>query len=587
VLTTSSKTIQDFRTELEGWQTQGRLKDARVVEEADPVSLLERLIAEAHQSHRTDHAAFVTFLKSVKAQAEGLKLAALDEAKLPGDNEKNPLHYFAERFYLEKAIEALKERAAEVEKRSGKLLYGGPYAGSIGRKQNWDATILHAWRTKAFTAPWVADRSWQNGEFSPQVTGYYLALARSARTDVPIFCDLYLGSASNPLALRRSFYQALAHGSRAIRFVGATPVSTGRDAEWLPPARAETWKEIRELTHEAGRHESFFLDVKPRRSQIALLISLTAELWDPSLWVHEERKAIYHAARLSGHNIRILTEEDVQNGLPLDVSSIYIVGTHIQKRTAETLAEWVKANKSLGLVGGPIRDEYDQPLTGFYELMGITQASWENKQQAGAAKIVLPQIKPLDTVFWFYEGLKREIPVVYGKLSMTIDKKQEESIDAYGRFADKSPAVIRHVLPGTKVHLWTFGAPIGCGWFREALMFARPSARSPSSPELLIRSADGEMGDIVMAASGESRWDVITDKLEVESVLMESPRQMGLVCINWSKEAQNPLLTAQFLPGKYLHANSTAQGQLKTTRVGATLSFKVYVEKTDVITFEP
>jgi hypothetical protein len=611
VLTTSSKTILEFKTELNGWQAQDRLKQARVIEEADAVSLLEKLIAEAHQSNQNNHAGFVAFLKSVNAQAKAAKLTSLDDAKLPSGDEKGPLYYFAQRFYLEKAIEALKERAAEVEKRNGKLLYSGPYLGSIGRNRNWDAIMLHAWRAKAFTAPWVADLSWQNGEFSPQVTGYYLALARAARTSAPIFCDLHVGElrasrnksdardvpGNNPAAIRRSFYQALANGSRAIRFVGANPTPPAEGAkgdeakdEWLPAARIESWKTIRELSHEAGQNESFFLDAKPRASELAVVVSLTGELWDGSLWVHEERKALYHAARLGGHNLRIITEEDVQQGLPLNLATVYLLGTHIQKRTAEALAEWVKANKSLGLVGGPLRDEYDQPLTELHELMGITQATWENKQEAGPAKIALAQLKPFDNIAWNYAGLKRTIPVVYGKLSMTIDKKQAADVDVFGQFPDKSPAIIRHVLPGTKVHVWTFGAPIGSGWLKTVLPprdWVRGQSPNSYNHRLLIREADGDVGDIATSASGEARWDVITDRLEVESVLMESPRNAGMVCINWSERPQKVFLTAQFLPAKYLHATSMVQGELETKRAGSTLSFKTTVNITDVIKFEP
>jgi hypothetical protein len=590
VLTQQKSGPEELKADLDHWKQEGQLKFARAVEAPSCTEVLEQVLAQAKTEHQNDDAGFVAFLKQTKVEPEPLQLTTLDAAKLPHGQEKGALYYFAQRFYLEKGLEKLRARSAEIQRQKSGLLYGSPYAGSLESSRNWDAVVLQAWRSKAFTVPWVAERSWQNGEFSPQALGYYLALARAAESEEPIFCDLHVGSGNNPPAIRRSFYQALAQGARGIRFVGATPFVTGNVKESLPAGQFESWKTLRELTHEAGRMEPFLMQARTRAPDVGILVSLTSELWEPELWVHEERKAIYHAARLSGHNVALITEDDILEGKYRKLASIYVVGPRMRRETAQVLNRWVKAGGNIGVVGGPLRDEYDQPLTVLMDLMGITEATWKLEQQTGPAKIKLPQLPSLGNMHWSYEGLERDFPVVIGKMQVKINPAAEPAMRVYGKFADGSPAVMRRVIPVTIGHAWTFCTPLGSSWLKTVLpgrAWERGQQPNSYNHALLVRQLDGDMGDVVMAATGDARWDVITDNLAIESILLAAPRSMGVICINWSSQPQQAFLTAQFIPENLLRATSLNQGPLETKRTRATLSFKVKVPMTDFIHLEP
>jgi hypothetical protein len=140
-------------------------------------------------------------------------------------------------------------------------------------------------------------------------------------------------------------------------------------------------------------------------------------------------------------------------------------------------------------------------------------------------------------------------------------------------------------------HAWLFAAPIGSGWLKTVL--PRRDWKIGSSPtsynhRLLVRDLDGDAGDMVMGATGDARWDVITDNLSVETILMEGNKGIALFCINWSTmKPQQARLTAQYLPKGFDKATSLDQGPLSAQRRGAVLDFKARVNVTDVVLIEP
>ncbi|MFT3882074.1 MAG: hypothetical protein QM703_20775 [Gemmatales bacterium] len=308
----------------------GKLKGVSVIDIGSPIEALQNGMKAAKEKWQNNHTAFQDYLKSQKVDLAATGLASINDAKLTFEGKESPLVYFSKRFILDKTMEEMRQLQAELVKLQPTLTMGGPYAGTPD--QNTDALMLEAWRNKVFT-PWVADRSWQNGEFSPQVLGYYLALARSANSKNPILCDIHVGTGNYPNAIRRSFYLALAQGARGIRFVGAIPNSLAKGKESLDMMQTDTWKSLRELTHEAGQFATVLMNAKTRQPDTAIMVSLTQELTDTSPWVHEERKAIYQAARMGGHNIIMVSEEDVQEGKLGKLATVFVVGNSLQQQT--------------------------------------------------------------------------------------------------------------------------------------------------------------------------------------------------------------------------------------------------------------
>lgn len=560
-------------------QDAGKLKTISTIDAGSPDQIVQQFMQKAQNKWKENHTAFQDYLKTRRADAKALGVASLDHAKLVFDKSDSPLGYFSKRFIIEKCMEELRQCNLDLVKLNASLKWGGPYAGNF--EMNSDALVLEAWRTKAIV-PWVADRSWFNGEFSPQVLGYYLSLARAAESNSPVFCDLHTGNGQYATGLRRSFYLGLAQGARRIRFVGAVPTGYGKNQEHLDLDQIDIWKTIRELTHEAGPLSPLLANTSTRHPDVAIVVSLTQELWDPSPWVHEERKAIFHAARMSGHNVAILTEEDIQEGKLQKIASIYLVGANIQRETAKVLKNWVANGGSIACVGGPHRDEYNLPCEDMLELQGITAASWESFAKAGPSKITLAQHKAPEMIYWNYQGLKREIPVVYGKQKITPDPKVSEKFHVFGKFKDESPAIVKYeYVPEKLGHCWVVCAPTGSGWLKTSLLGKKwEVGNKPTSynHQLHFKFLDGDIGDIVMCASGDARFDVITDNLAIENIVLEGPKTFLVFSINWSTKPEKAWLTAQYIPKGMDGVRSLSDGPLNVQRIGITLTFPKNLE---------
>lgn len=580
---------KDWLAEVKALHQAGKLKSVSYIDVGSPVAVLETTMADAWMKYKDDHAAFRDYLKNHHVDAKSVGVASLDDAKLTNDKSATPVGYLSQKFIIHQSMEQLRQYQLELVRLKPDLTFGGPYAGHF--EYNADPLILEAWRTKAL-APWVAERSWFNGDYSPQVIGYYLALARAADTKKPILCDIHVSEGAYATGIRRSFYLAIAQGAKGIRFVGAIPPSMANGKESLPMTNTEVWKTLRELTHEASQFTSLMVSAQPKAPDVGIVVSLTESLWDPSAWVSEDAKAIFHAARASGHNVCVLTEEDLQEGRFQKLVTMFVMGSHLQKESAKVLKNWVNNGAALTCVCGPFLDEYNKPLADMLELQGISEASWQALEKPGPAKITLANIKPTDNVKFEYMGKVFNFPVVYGKLKTTIDEKHKARLALVGKYKDGSLAVTKHEYAPAKLgQVWSFYSPLGVSWLKTSLN-GRPwkVEDKPTSynHQILFDHLEGDAGDAVIASTGDARFDVITNNLAIENVILENKNNYVMVSINWSNKPEEAWLTAQFIPKELTKVRSLSQGLLNGQRVGITVSLpkKFKVNVADIVVFE-
>lgn len=568
---------------------EGKLKAVQYIDIGSPVAALEAVIAEAWEKNSGNQAGLRDYLKNHHVDAAKIGLKSIDEANLVNDKCKTTLGYFSQQFIIHQAMEQLRQYQLEVVRLKPGLTFGGPYAGHF--EYNADALILEAWRTKAL-APWVAERSWQNGDYSPQVLGYYLALARAADTKKTILCDIHVGQGAYPLGIRRTFFLGLAQGAKGFRFVGAIPPSMAQGKEGLPLTNVDTWKVLRELAHEASIFTPLLINAQPKAPDIGILVSLTESLWDPSAWVSEEAKAIFHAARVGGHSVAVISENDLQEGRFQKLATIFAMGSHLQRDTAKALKGWVSNGAAITCVGGPFLDEYNQPLTDMLELQGISKATWQPLEKAGPAKITLAGIKPTDNVKYIYMGKTYNFPVVYGKSSVTPNDAVKDKLFFVGKYNDGSPAVTKNEYEPIKMGtVWSYYSPLGSGWLKTSLPArAWKVEDKPDSynHQILFDNLEGDAGDAVIAATGDARFDVITNNLAIETVLLENPKSFVMIAINWSNKPEEAWLTAQYIPKELQKVRSLSQGLLNGTRAGITVTLpkKFKINVADIIVFE-
>jgi hypothetical protein len=395
---------------------------------------------------------------------------------------------------------------------------------------------------------------------------------------------------NTPLTLRRSYYLAVGHGAKLLNFRGAAPHAA--DGPFRLPADATAmWQTIHDLVHETGAFEHVVFPARPRPSRVGMLLSFASDLWDPDASADRERQNLYLACRRIGYSVDCLTEEDVQAGKHQNLKAILVVGPNLERATARALRAWVNGGGILASYGGGgLRDEYDRPLDVLQEVFGISEPKAERRGSLGWGKTDLLKLQPLDEILWSQSRIERQWPVLATKVSFT----PKPAAQVLGKYKDGKPAVTRHAY-GLGV-AYVYGSYAASGFVRAALPNQRwERGNSPASFNHFVPSDfDSELVDIITAPCGEGQFDIITDNINVETVVLEGPKGVAVACINWTNTPQDAFLTVQFATHTMTKATSLNRGALKLTKItdprnprAVTYSFKLRVDATDMVLLEP
>lgn len=183
-----------------------------------------------------------------------------------------------------------------------------------------------------------------------------------------------------------------------------------------PRGGIPTFKAMRKASEMAGAVEHVLEPAQPVPASVAMLLSEASDLWEicgldqgavapgsvATNAFQEERKNTYYILRHAGYRVDLVTEADVRDGVlaKQKYRVLYVGGENMERKTAATLAEWVKGGGILyASVGAARKDEYDEPLTALDEVLGRgKQLACERYKGALRSKIELPFLKTLATV---------------------------------------------------------------------------------------------------------------------------------------------------------------------------------------------
>lgn len=465
-----------------------------------------------------------------------------------------------------------------------------------GKPTVWRPTSesLKPFREERLSLPAQLDRTSEQPDLSPQAQGLAWSLNRaSARhLEQPWLASLPVSSAlQNPATLRRAFYQALGHGAKLFHFEGATlPSLAAKGGRSVKPDDAPLWLEIQRLIHETGAIERVISTAQPRQADIAFILSNAEEKRGHPQSMGEELKALYVACRQAGYAVDVLCDEDVQRGRLEKYRSAFIVGAHLNRKTAAEVKKWVEKGQCLGgYVGGGLWDEEGKLNEEMLGLYGIAEPKLEHPGELGAAKLELAQLQPLDSIAASFGEKPGRFPVLAAKLTFQAGPK---SVVA-GTYRDGSPAIV-HTKNGGG-HAYLFGSYIGSGWARGAMPKRewKPGPDRSDFNHFVPLDFDYEAADQAAAPADEARFHVVTDNLKVETLVLEGPKGVAVVCLNWARQPQTALLTVQFAQARFSKATSMERGPLKLTKIvdpnnaqAVTYTFRLKVDVADVVLIE-
>ncbi len=231
-----------------------------------------------------------------------------------------------------------------------------------------------------------------------QLMGFQASIFRSgSKGKQPIIAWITPG---NEINTRLKTVSALCQGAKHFFYWTYGPTATSTENYWSD-LRGE-YDAIASITRQLTVSEKFLVDGKLRPTKIALLYSISSDLWQPFGYIHMlERRLTYLALVHEHYTVDMLTEEDIISGRLKDYQVLYVTDPCIHEKAIEEIKKWVKNGGWIrGTCGAGIRNQFNQPISGLSEVFGIKANPEISKIQTGRWHIrgVLNEIPYLDTI---------------------------------------------------------------------------------------------------------------------------------------------------------------------------------------------
>lgn len=499
----------------------------------------------------------------------------------------DPLYYYSVIAGVEKGAQPY--IAATKYHSAGGVLSGANYSPH----SNYMVTELHwvrPFKMQALSLAWSEDYVWQVPEFSVQVVGYEVTGFRCGTKyhDQPIMMYVMPHSPGNtPSNFRRSFYTCLAHGMKMVNYFCGSPLAVGGTENYVATGDLPMWREIYNVSHEAGIFEDYVMDGHVRAARVGLLLSsvddVLGDFKNNNLALHNnERKAIYYALRHAQVPVDMLSEDDVIDGLAQDYQVIYVTQQWMHSKCTDALKKWVERGGTLvALCGGGFKDEFNRPNPKANELYGVSAQEITTDPQL-ISKYLLVEDKPFLTKqdLPVYEPIDivNGIPVIAWKQNLTPSTGK-----VTGTYKDGKPAIIETAHGKGKVVL--FGFLPGQAYLKSGLP-VRPVDRS---------GVDSGFDHFLPTAMDVSlRQRIVNDFLPkdfappvtcsetlVESTVIDSPGKLGIPLINYTGKPIAKLTVT--IAGKTKTIRSIEHGKLNAKTTGEVTTVELPLDVADML----
>jgi len=202
-----------------------------------------------------------------------------------------------------------------------------------------------------------------------QLMGFQAAMFRSAsRGQQPIIAWITPSDEAN---LRLKAGSALCQGAKHFFFWTYGPTCTSTENYWSDLRGA--YDGIVHVTRQLAAAEDLLAPGRPRKTRLALLYSISSDLWQPFGYLHMlERRGTYLSLVHDQYLVDMLTEEDVDAGRLRDYDVLYATDPCIKESAAKHVADWVRRGGSVyGSCAAGRFNEFGEEVPGLAEVFGI------------------------------------------------------------------------------------------------------------------------------------------------------------------------------------------------------------------------
>lgn len=354
-----------------------------------------------------------------------------------------------------------------------------------------------------------------------QLMGFQAAVFRSgSRGRQPTIAWITPSDATN-LVLKTT--SALAQGAKHFFYWTYGPTATSTENYWSD-LRGEYDGLVR-VTRQLASAEHIIAPGATRKTRVALLYSLSSDLWQPWGYIHMlERRATYLALVHDQYLVDMLTEEDIAAGRLGEYDVLYTVDPNIGAPASTAIERWVRDGGYLfGACGAGSRDEFNEPASGLARAFGIDPAI-QVDVHAGEYRVrgSLNSMEYFDRVRLDRSPLLSE-PATFGALGVQVTFKPKTG-RVVGRSKQNTPAAVLNELGrGKAVYL---GACPGLSYLKDARFV--PTQLKEEYPLMQRRIVTG-----LVAARGVPRLVELSQPV-VEAGIYDAPAGTALVLGNFS-----------------------------------------------------
>jgi hypothetical protein len=311
-----------------------------------------------------------------------------------------------------------------------------------------------------------------------QLMGFQAAIFRSAsRGSLPTIAWITPSDETN---LRLKSASALCQGAKHFFYWTYGPTATSTENYWSDLESA--YAGIVHVTRALARAEPILATARPRNTRLALLYSVSSDLWQPFGYVHMlERRGLYFSLVHDQYLVDLLAEEDVCGGRLEGYAALYTADPCISEEAARAIARWVREGGHLfGTCAAGSRNEFGEPVAGLAEVFGIGPGVRVEPQPGRySVRRGVNRIPYLDRAR--IEGRAppaRTIDLGVIGAKVTFEPAGAETV---GTFGDGQPAAVAHGFgKGRAVYV---GACPGVAYFKEA-GFVRDALAEKWPPDL-------------------------------------------------------------------------------------------------------
>jgi len=408
----------------------------------------------------------------------------------------------------------------------------------IGRRRAVDLIGVEDWMGLQFM--YGPNSTWEGF----QLMGFQSAIFRSAsRGQMPIIAWI---TPSDERNLRLKAASALAQGAKNFFYWTYGPTATSTENYWSDQRGSYPGMAHLSRLLEAG--EPVLATGLPRKTRVALLYSLSSDLWQPYGYIHMlERRGLYLALVHEQYLVDFLTEEDVASGRLKEHRILYTADPCISTSSARAIENWVPQGGTIvATCNAGSQNEFGEPSDALKKLFGISSVvSVERQEGDYRTRGKLNSISHLD-----------HIAVGQGSLGVIGLRcsVQPATAKVQGTFSSNgAPAVLQNKFGRGKA-VWV-GATPGVSYIKNAKFV--PNALAEKWPR-----ADREFLTHYAMESGSQPLLTLSQPV-IEAGIYDHPSGTALVLANFTYDPIQHLTVELPTSRKVTAVSSVEHGELR------------------------